>query len=545
MRRNLLWLALALAVTILAGSCDSGGNPVIPDPTPTQKAPSIVLDWNETMLAAVRSGAPRPTVLSRSFYIASAAMYDAWAVYDDDAIPVALQSSLRRPAEERTEENQRKAVAYAAYAALKSLFGAYETNTQAFSTLLGSQGYGVNDTEDPTLPAGIGNLAAKAILAARADDGSNAANNFADVVSATYPDLYVPVNSADPSAPNAYGGVDFHLQDWCPLRVPTGSLVDPSGKPVIDPAVPASFTDQKFLTPQWGAVTPFAMASGDAVRPPAPPRPGSNQPYTDALGNTMTNDEAFKAQFDEVLGFSTNLTDERKVIAEYWMDGPRSNTPPGHWNELAQGIAIRDNHGIEEDVKMYLALNGAMMDAAIAAWDAKRAYNSCRPASAIRSLYAGQQIQAWGGSGQGTVTMNGENWRPYQPGTFVTPPFPDYVSGHSTFSGAAAEVLTQFTGSNEFYDGTTRLRRDYNGDGVLDMLGEYVATVNSNKIDTATPATPIRLQWATFQEAADEAGISRRYGGIHHQDADLHGRTMGKEIGELAFAKAQSLWGAD
>src|SRR5687768_14098237 len=108
MQRNLLWLALA--GILLLGACGGGGTPIDPTPEPERKAPSIVLDWNEAMLAAVRSGPARPPVLSRAFYIASVAQYDAWAMYDDSAQPVALDANLRRPAAERTAENQHKAV---------------------------------------------------------------------------------------------------------------------------------------------------------------------------------------------------------------------------------------------------------------------------------------------------------------------------------------------------------------------------------------------------------------------------------------------------
>ena len=135
-----------------------------------------------------------------------------------------------------------------------------------------------------------------------------------------------------------------------------------------------------------------------------------------------------------------------------------------------------------------------------------------------------------------------ESWQPYQLNTFVTPPFPEYTSGHSTFSAAAAEVLTQFAGNNQFFDGVTVLPQDVNRDGKLDLLGQYIAMPASSKLEPRHPLEPVILQWETFQEAADEAGMSRRYGGIHFQDGDLRGREMGKKVGALAFEKAQSYW---
>jgi hypothetical protein len=352
----------------------------------------------------------------------------------------------------------------------------------------------------------------------------------------------LPLNSADPTASNAPGGPDYNPNHWQPLRVPTGVVTDAYGQPVADPDIPESYFDQVFLTPHWGDVEPFALTSGDQFRPSAPPQFGSDEPYVDALGQKMTNDEAFRQQVGELKDISAGLTDRQKVIAEYWADGPRSETPPGHWNALAHGISERDKLTLDDDVKLYFALNGAVLDAGISAWDAKRAYDYVRPVSAIRDLYAGTMIEAWGGPNRGTQLIPAEEWRPYQQATFVTPPFGEYVSGHSTFSAAAAEVLTRFTGSNAFYDGKTILYyEDFNRDGIPDMLGQHIVPVAGNMFESS-PAEVIVLQWPTFQDASAEAGISRRYGGIHFQDSDLRGRVMGKEIGAQAYELAEQYW---
>ncbi|MFN2118168.1 MAG: vanadium-dependent haloperoxidase [Candidatus Promineifilaceae bacterium] len=343
-------------------------------------------------------------------------------------------------------------------------------------------------------------------------------------------------------ADSAPGGPDYDPNHWQPLRVPTGIVTDEYGQPVADAAIPESFNDQVFLTPHWGDVQPFALRSGDQFRPPAPPQYGSAEPYRDGLGREMTNDEAFRLQVGEIAGISAGLTDRQKVIAEYWADGPRSETPPGHWNALAHGISERDKLGIDEDVKLYFALNAAVLDAGIAAWDAKRAYDYVRPVSAIRDLYAGKIIEAWSGPNRGTAQIPAENWQPYQQATFVTPPFGEYVSGHSTFSAAAAEVLTRFSGSNVFYDGDTVLYyEDFNQDGIPDMLGRHIVPVSGNMFE-GSPAEVVVLQWPTFQDASAEAGVSRRFGGIHFQDADLRGREMGKEIGAQAYEMAERFW---
>jgi hypothetical protein len=300
--------------------------------------------------------------------------------------------------------------------------------------------------------------------------------------------------------------------------------------------------DQAFLTPHWGAVKPFALASGDQLRPPPPPMLGFDAPYVDALGNETTNDAAFRDQAAQILAASGALTDEHKVIAEFWADGPHTWTPPGHWMQLAIGLSLREGHDLDADICMFMALSGALLDAGIAAWDAKRAYDYVRPATAIPYLYAGQRVRAWAGPERGSQVIDGADWRPFQPSTFVTPAFPEYVSGHSTFSAAAAEVLTRYTGSSVMFDGVTRLGRDYDGDGVEDLLGRHVAMPGSLSLDDG-PAAPVTLRWATLQEAADQAGLSRRYGGIHFQDGDLRGREMGRRIGELVYANAQAYWG--
>lgn len=556
----LLFLALLLPAcrqaTPTPTAAPNAAQPLNPDelawpPTPASVIPrpvvvaepavSLVVQWNDVMLAAIRHGKPRPTVITRSLFMVHSAMYDAWSLYDSVATPTVLDPALRRPDYERTYANKAAAVSQAAYQMLIVLFPDYETQSHAFSTFLAHLGYQPANNGSALTPAGVGYLAAQAILTSRADDGSNAANNYADVVSATYPELYAPANSADPNAPNSIGKPGFNLARWEPLRIPTGAVLSANLHPVTDPANAASYVDQNYLTPHWGAVRPFSLVTGNQFRPVAPPRPGVADSYTDALGQTMSNDESFRQQVTEVLQLSGTLGDEEKAVAEYWMDGPGSETPPGHWNLLAHGISWRDQHTLDEDVKMYFALNAALFDAGISAWDAKRAYDCVRPISAIHTLYAGQMVEAWGGPDQGTQMILGENWMPYQPLTFVTPPFAEFVSGHSTFSAAAAAVLTLFTGSNQFYDGTTTLYEDLNRDGVMDRLGQHIVLAQSHQIEHS-PTQPIVLQWATFQDAANEAGISRRYGGIHFQDGDLRGRTMGEQIGQNAFALAQQYW---
>jgi hypothetical protein len=274
-----------------------------------------------------------------------------------------------------------------------------------------------------------------------------------------------------------------------------------------------TFVTPKFIGPQWNKVIPFALTSDDQFRS-----------LIAQSGPALFGSATFVQQAQDLITISANLTDEQKMIAEYWADGPHSELPPGHWDLFAQFVSARDEHDLDDDVKMFFALTNAIFDAGIVAWDAKRAFDSVRPATAICFLFHGQQIQAWGGPFHGTVTMDGKFWIPYQPSTFPTPPFPEYISGHSTFSAAGAEILKRFTRGDNFG-------------------GSVTFAAGSSKVEHGfTPAQPVTLTWNTFTDAANEAGISRRYGGIHFEAGDLVGRAMGRLVADQVWAKAKRLW---
>ncbi len=483
------------------------------------------------MLSAIRAEGARPTINARQLFIVSASMYDAWASFEPDASGYAYDD-VHVP----NAELQEAAVSYAAFASLSVLFPDYEMETGAFSTHLRALRLRVDEGWV------IGRDAAQAVFDARDADGSNHFDGYRDTTSERFDTPYAPVNSADPDASNAVGGPDFDPNRWTPIRVPTGVAVDARGFPVVDPSDPASFVDQEFLTPHWGAVTPFALDPVDATRPPTPPRFGDLTPYTTASGEVTTGDAAYRAQFADVLAISATLTDRQKVLAEFWADGPRSEAPPGHWNQLAHGVSTRDEHGVGEDVRMYFALNAALLDASIAAWECKRHFDFIRPVTAIHFLFGDESVEAWGGPDLGTQTIMGKDWRPYQDTTFVTPPFAEYVSGHSVFSRAAAEVLTRFTGSEVFFDGVSRSAEDIDGDGERDLLGQHIQRAGSNLFESS-PASDVVLEWPTFHDAAAEAGISRLYGGIHIRDGDLYGRQLGVQVGATAYSRASAMWG--
>ncbi|MER7368331.1 vanadium-dependent haloperoxidase, partial [Nonomuraea wenchangensis] len=224
-------------------------------------------------------------------------------------------------------------------------------------------------------------------------------------------------------------------------------------------------------------------------------------------------------QAAEIVATTAALDDRSKSIADYWSDGPASETPPGHWCLFAQQVSARDRHGLDQDVKLFFALANAGLDAGIAAWEVKRDHDSGRPITAIRDQYRGQRIPTWGGR-----SVDGELWVPYQPATFPTPPFAEYVSGHSTFSAAAAEVLRRFTGSDVFG-------------------GQAVVAAGSSKVEPGvTPARDVTLRWRTYSEAAEQAGLSRRYGGIHFRAGDQEGRALGRAVGDAAWKRAAAYW---
>jgi hypothetical protein len=339
-----------------------------------------------------------------------------------------------------------------------------------------------NTTQDASTPAGIGNLTAAALLSFRHGDGSNQLGTLG-TTGLPYSDYtgYVPENTPDVIAdPN----------QWQPLR-----FTNRAGTATIE---------QACLGAQWHLVKPFALATGDQFRPPPP---------------IQFPHGRYRQQAEELIRMSARLGDREKVIAEYWADGPMTVLPPGHFDLFAQFVSLRDGHALDEDIQLFFILTNAVFDAGIAAWDAKNHYDYVRPISAIRYLKRGQKIRAWAGPGLGTRVIDGASWHPYQPDWFPTPPFSEYVSGHSTFSAAGAEVLKRFTGSDEFGASITITQGD---------LG----------IEPGVPARPVTLSWDTFSAAADEAGLSRRYGGIHFEDGDLEGRKLGRAVGALAWAKA-------
>jgi hypothetical protein len=440
---------------------------------PPPSTRNVVLMWNQAALNAIQATRTPPPIAARAIAITHTCMFDAWAAYDDTATGTRFAGVLRRPTSERTQANKEKTVSFAAYRALVDLFPSQKM--MKFDPLMNELGFDASDTSgDLRTAIGIGNVACNAVLDIRHRDG---ANQLGDLHPGTYSDYsgFTPANTSE---------VLRDPNRWQPLLV--------------------NGVAQKWLLPQWGLVTPFAAPNAQFRLAAL-----SEGPY---LYPTLN----YWKQALDVADLSGRLGDTEKAIAEYWADGFTTVTPPGHWCIFAQTVSRRDNHTLDQDIKLFFILGNALLDSSIAAWDVKRCADSIRPVTVIRALLGGRQIRAWAGPGLGVGTIYGRDFRSYIP----TPPFGSYVSGHSVLSAAAAEILRRFTGGDSFGESAT------------------IPPGTSLIEPGLTPSTPVKLTWQTFSDAADQAGMSRRYGGIHFEKDDLAGRALGRQVAAQVWAKA-------
>ena len=573
---------------------------------------SVARLWNEAVLDAIRRDSPAPTVHARNLFHVSAAMWDAWAAYDAVADQV---FHTERATAGNVASARRKAMSYAAYRVARLRYAdavGAEGSLMAFDELMVGLCFPVERTRTRgDSAAALGNRVAATIIEVGLDDGAREGEGYVD-------SSYAPVN--EPMIVELPGTTMVAPDRWQPLALDVA--ISQNGQPL--PVGP-----QEFIGPHWGSVAPFALTAdvSNVVTAGLPLDPGPPP----LLGDVATAEE-FAAGAADVVHFSSLLdpgdgvvidispgalgsnplgtddgegyevnpltgepyapvlvarADFGRAVAEFWADGPDSETPPGHWNRLAN--TVTDTAGFERriggtgdelgrlewDAKLYLALNGALHDAAVAAWGTKGHYDYVRPISMIRWLGGNGQasdpdglafdpkgLPLMPGSievvtvestfpgerhahlaenvGEGAVLagrgvpadpeldvggvgwIRAVEWVAYQLPTFVTPAFAGYVSGHSTFSRAAAEVLAAMTGSPFFPGG----------------LGSWKVPAGSLEFE-AGPRQDVELQWATYFDAADQAGISRLYGGIHVAVDDLRGRVMGAECGRLGWALAQ------
>ena len=605
---------------------------------------SVARRWNEVLLESIRNDWARPTVHARNLFHIAAATYDAWAAYDGTAAPWLLgrtRQDVDCPREDFAlpadiEAARREAISHAVY---RIIFQRFRRSPgvarirRDINTLMDALGYDTRDEstayEDGSAAA-LGNHIARCYLDFGLADGANEANDYENTA-------YEPVNPAlKPELPGNPDIVD--LNRWQPLALE--NFIDQAGNPAQ--------SQPDFLSPEWGQVVPFALSGADATlyerdgftywvyhdpgMPPTidgslaenykwafslvaiwsahlSPDDGATIDISPAsLGNIDSYPSDFTdypAFFDKLdggdpgTGYDANPVtgqayapqvvprgDYTRVLAEFWADGPDSETPPGHWftivnevndHELLErrfrGVGSVLGH-LEWDVKAYFVLGGAMHDAAITAWGIKGWYDYIRPISSLRAMadrgqssdpklasyhidgipletgyielveagdvLAGDndehvdkiKLLAWRGPDfidepedvAGVDWILAENWWPYQRPSFVTPPFAGYVSGHSTYSRAAAEVLTALTGDAFFPGG----------------MSGFEIHANEFLVFEGGPSVDMTLQWATYRDASDQCSLSRIWGGIHPPADDIPGRLIGIEVGTDAFALAES-----
>lgn len=536
--------------------------------------------------------------------------------------------------------NREMAASYAAYRLIRHRFLASPRRTLTANladTVMVDLGFDPDEQGTDIAQSGaaaLGNYIADCYIRFGRQDGSNE-SSFYEAGG------YAPVNPAiEPFKPGNPTIID--LNRWQPISLPVS--IDQAGNPVS--------SEPSFLGPHWGDVQPFAMTAAQrstyqrgstAYRvyhdPGAPPLLGTESASDYQWGFEMVS--IWSAQLDpsdavmvdispaslgninrypespvEYPQFYQLLTggdtgtghpvnpvtgnayepqivprgDYARVLAEFWADGPESETPPGHWFVILNtvndhpllkrriGGEGRELGQLEWDVKSYFALGGAMHDAAISAWGIKGWYDYVRPVSAIRAMadlgqradendlsyhpsglslvdgyieliragdplagdngeHVGKiKLFAWRGPAHvnnpiedraGVGWIRAEDWWPYQRPSFVTPPFAGYVSGHSTYSRAAATVLAALTG-DEYFPG---------GMSSFDVPADIFLKFEKG------PTVPMRLQWATYRDAADQCSLSRIWGGIHPPADDMPGRRIGSVVGEDAWRKARAHFG--
>jgi hypothetical protein len=435
---------------------------------------NIAYKWAKVALIATANDTdkfrPRPTITSRYLGLVFVAIFDAWSRFDEKASPVYLNAK-RMPKAKCTLTNKEIAISYAAYRAMSEY---YYSDRELFENFMKELGLNPqNESLDPKTPEGIGNLAAKAVIEARKGDGSNQYGEEENSNGKPYYNYvnYKPVNSVDENVdPNR----------WQPKYFSDGK----GGE--FAPSC---------LTPFWNKVKPVALKTGGQFRPGPPPMIGSEQ---------------LKKEVEEVVILQANLTNEQKALVEFMRDGPQSVQQAGHWLKFAQEVSIRDNHTLDQDVKMYFYNQVTAMDAFIACWDSKMFYDYARPYALVHQYYENQTITAWAGPGLGMIEMKGQDWKPYSPDTFLCPPFPSYVSGHSTISGACGEALKLWTGSDQF--------------------GSSVELVPGKMTEPNNLGEKVVIQFPTFSETANMAGFSRVLGGYHIQADNIAGLELGRNV---------------
>lgn len=423
------------------------------------------------------------TLVLRTTAITTTAWFDAIAPYSARTIGV-YSDVPRRPGVERTDCNRNTAMIHASRRVLDSLWPQYRDN---WAGMLVAAGLDPADASmDLETAVGIGNYAGAAIVEARERDGMNQLGDangerynlrpYADTTG------YAPVNTVT------------ELHD--PRRWQPDALTSLNG----------IFVEQQFVTPQLRETEPFSYSEPTLL--------ARNPRRSYAVSIDGEPRRAYRAQADEVLDVSANLTDYQKMSAEFFDDKIAS---------LGFSIvvyALQRELSLEEFVQLDFLVNIAAFDTAITVWDNKARFDAVRPFSAIRLLYGDEPLRAWGGPGQGTVDdITGAEWRPY----LQSANHPEYPSATASFCRAHATAATLFTGSNEFgWDVPYAAGSSFVEPGV-------------------SPSADVTLSYPTWDDFSDECGISRLWAGVHFYDSIPAGQALGDAIGRRAYQWVDAL----
>lgn len=415
------------------------------------------------------------TLVLRITTLVTNAWFDASAPYHPTALGVYSRLGRRPATESATNRNINTACLYATYRILNSVLPRRNAEWRA---MLLSVGLDPDDAQENTAsPAGIGNLAGKAVAAYREHDGMNQLGDEGGVLynRLPYADYtgYEPVNTA------------YRLRDpsrWQPRVITPGSGV---------------FRVQQFVTPQYGKTKPYSYVTPNAFNTPKPQA-------SDPRGRS-----AYQQQADEVLNASANLTDHQKMVAELFNNKIRSLGFSAVFAAVSRGLSLLSF------IHLDFVTNVAAFDTGIAVWNEKAKWDAVRPFSAVRYLYGDRPVRAWGGPGKGTVNnLPASQWKEY----LDVADHPEYPSGSASFCAAHAQAARLFLGT--------------------DALNWSVpAPKGSSVVEPGiTPATDIVLgPWASWTEFETECGQSRLWGGVHFRASIEEGTRLGRPIGELAF----------
>lgn len=469
--------------------------------------PSAAYRWLEIILEAsarrVDRTAAKPTIISREMMISCTGMFDAWAAYDDKAVGTRLGGKLRRPAAERTTANKEKAIGMAVIRCLADVFPEDLEWVEATARKMGVDF--ANRSTDCSTPEGVGNTVAAAIIEYRHRDGANQLGDEKGSNGKPYSDYtgYKPVRAP---------GEEQDPDHWMPI-----SFADPK-----DPKAPR--ITPPGLTPHWFKVRTVGLDSSDQFRLPGPPKADSGQ---------------MRKEVDECIEANANLTLYQKAIVEFMRDGPRSTGQSGHWLRFAQDLSRRDRYDLDQDVKLFFSIANIAFDAFVACWEEKYRFDSSRPYWYVRWFYRGKTVKGYAGPCKGVKTMPAEEWHPYSPDTFVTPPFPGYPSGHATVSGASAKILALFSGSD---------RCEFVAKKQAGELTEADCTTYEMQAVEGVPnkevpeSRAIDLPLPTWSSTAEMAAESRMLGGYHIRTDNEDGLKLGRQIAEFAWPRYKAYW---